>query len=226
MMQKWLKTQRFGRDLGRSPSAENCHYSGTVCVCVLCVSVHTLWSLLHDSVISDLSPSWCVAVVQTQMSCPSLVYVWLGQKASTSESFKPTHTHENYKCSILRAYWEHHGFAGCHLDCCQTACEMCRSFRSSMDSFGDTSLQEAAFASGSSTITAWQLLSQLNYRELQKGWNNRRKNMVLILSCVFFWLVYWFCSCTSVAWWSKMITHTEYTVAAVLILYIPFSLGQ
>lgn len=108
MMQKWLKTQRFGRDLGRSPSAENCHYSGTVCVCVLCVSVHTLWSLLHDSVISDLSPSRCVAVVQTQMSCPSLVYVWLGQKASTSESFKPTHTRKlqmQHFASILRTSW-------------------------------------------------------------------------------------------------------------------------
>lgn len=59
------------------------------------MDVHMLWSLLHDSVISDLSPSRSVSVVQTQMSYPSLVcvYVWLRQRASTSESVKPTHAY-------------------------------------------------------------------------------------------------------------------------------------
>lgn len=65
-----------------------------VCLCVfLCVSVHMLWSLLHDSVISDLSLSRSVDAVQAEMSCPSLVYVWLRRKASTSDSLKPPHAH-------------------------------------------------------------------------------------------------------------------------------------
>ncbi len=110
-----------------------------VCVCVLHVSVLLPLSLLHDSVNSDLSSSRSLAVLYTHMSCPSLVYMWLRWKASTSESFKPTntHRHNNYKCIVSWAYWEHHGFARHHFQCCQTEWEMCRSLSSSVDTFGD-----------------------------------------------------------------------------------------
>lgn len=139
-----------------------------VSMCVfLCVSVHMLWSLLHDSVISDLSLSRPVDAVQAEMSCPSLVYVWLRRKASTSDSLKPPHTHTLHitNASFSWAYWEYHGFAGCRLHCCQTACELCGSFSSS---FGDTSLLATAFTFGSSTIMAWQLVESFQ-TELQRA---------------------------------------------------------
>lgn len=144
-------------------------------------SAHALVSSPCDSEISDLSLSRSVAVTQTQMSSPSLVYVWLGQWASTSESYKPTHTRtKSYTCNVSWTYWEYHRFAGSHLDCRQTACEMCRSLSGSMDSFRDTSPQEAAFASGSSAVRTWQLVESL--RELQK-----EKKHALISSYVFSW---------------------------------------
>lgn len=73
-----------------------------------------------------------------------------GKPALVSHSNPRRHVQihlQNCGCIIFEHIERIVGLAGRHLDCCQTACEMCRSFSSS---FGDTSLQEAAFAFGSS----------------------------------------------------------------------------
>lgn len=75
------------------------------------------------------------------MSGPLLVYMWLGRKASTLVTNAICCAHTN--ASFSWVYWENQGFAGRHLHCCQTACELRGSYSSS---FGDTSPLAAVLA--------------------------------------------------------------------------------
>lgn len=91
------------------PSAEDCYYRRAAAVFVLMPP-----SPLHDSVFSEDVLSRIASVVQGQMSCPSLSFVWLGmEKPAPVTHFNLTHAHTHgqrlqmHHClSVLRKSWD------------------------------------------------------------------------------------------------------------------------